>query len=166
MVLLTRVEWAVAPKMVASKRSQKQGLDTLLRAATDLHGHFGPFLTLGVRMGLVGLRELGTKEGDTQLHVTVTLEYTLPFSCILDGVQTATKCTVGNKRLTWKESRDIGALFVLENSGRQVEVSVNSAVVQGLIRRLAKKPPDEKVGKLALNIASRPEEELFSVRPK
>jgi len=164
---MTRIRQAVTLKMVASKRGQKQGLNTLLRAATGLHGHFGPFLALGVRLGLVGLRELGAKEGDTQLHATALLEYTLPFSCVLDGIQTATKCTVGNKRLVWKESREIGAMFALKHSGRQVEVRINPTVVQELSRRLDKRQPlDEEVRQLALEIASRPEKELFSVRHK
>jgi len=166
MGLKTRINEVATPKMVASKRSQKQGLNTLLKAATDLHGHFGPFLTLGLRIGLLGLRELGAKEGDTQLHVATMLEYVLPFSCMLDGIQTSTKCTIGNKRLTWKESKEFGAMFLLENSGQKVEVKVNSAVIQELSRRLDKKPSDAEVRKLALNIASRPEEQLFSVRHK
>jgi len=152
--------------MVASKRGQEQSLNTLLKAATDLHGHLGPYLALGLRMGLLGVRELGAKEGDTQLHVTAMLEYVLPFSCMLDGIQTSTKCTVGNKRLTWKESKEFGATFLLNNNGRKVEVKVNSAVVQELSRRLDKKPSDAEVRKLAFDIASRQEEELFLIRPK
>jgi len=151
--------------MVTSKRSQEQGLETLLQAATGLHGHSGPFLTLGVRMGLIGLRELGTKGGNTELYVTATLRYDVPFSCMLDGIQTSTKCTVGNRRLTWKESEKFGAVFLLRNTGRQVEVKVKSTVAQELSRRLEKKEPlDEQVRQLASEIASRPERELFSIR--
>lgn len=154
----------VTQKMGASKRSQEQDLNTLLKAATSFHGHFGPFLTLGVRMSLVGLRELGAREGDMQLLVTAILEYTLPFSCMLDGIQTVTKCTVGNKRLAWKESKELGATFLLENSQRQVEVKVNSKVVRELSRKLDKKQSlDEEVRHLALDVASRSERELFSV---
>ncbi len=139
-------------------------MDKLLKVATSFHGHYGPFLTLGVRMGLVGLRELRAKEGDTQLRVTAMLEYSLPFSCMLDGIQTATKCTVGNKRLLWKESKELGAIFLLENTGRQIEVKVNQAMVRELSRRLdQKKPLSEAVRQLASDVASRPEEELFSV---
>ena len=150
--------------MVASRRSREQDMDKLLKVATSFHGHYGPFLTLGVRMGLVGLRELRAKEGDTQLRVTAMLEYSLPFSCMLDGIQTATKCTVGNKRLLWKESKELGAIFLLENTGRRIEVKVNQAMVRELSRRLdQKKPLSEAVRQLASDVASRPEEELFSV---
>jgi len=152
-------------RMVASKPSQE--LSALLRKATDLHGHFGPFLTLGVRMGLLGLRELKAKKGDTELHVTAMLEYTLPFSCMLDGIQTTTRCTIGNQRLAWRESKEFRIKFQLKNNGREVEVRVNPAIVQELQRKLENtQPTDEIVRQLALEVGSRSEKELFSISHK
>lgn len=138
-----------------------QNLDKRLRAATDLHGHFGPFLALGVRMGLYALRELGVKEGDTGLHTTVWLEYATPISCILDGIQASTKCTVGNTKLAWKQSKEIGAIFQLDRNMEQVEVWIKSAVFRELKRRLATHPSDEETRQIGLDIASRSDAELF-----
>jgi len=132
-----------------------------MHTAIDLHGHFGPFLALGVRMGLVGLRELGVKKGDTRLHATVVLKYVAPISCILDGVQTTTKCTVGNTRLTWKESERIGATFQLSDSRRRVTVWVNPEVLEELKHKLARKPSDKATRQLGWDIASRTDAELF-----
>lgn len=154
-------------EMSASGRNREQDLGVLLKRATDLHGHFGPFLTLGVRMGIVGLRELGAEAGDTQLRITVMLEHSLPYSCMLDGLQTVTKCTVGNKRLTWKESKEFGASFLFENSGRKVEVKINPAIVHEVSLKLNKKhPSDKQVSQLGSEIRSKPENELFSVSHK
>ena len=138
-----------------------QNLDKRLQSATDLHGHFGPFLALGVRMSLYALRELGVKEGDTGLHTTVTLEYVTPISCILDGVQASTKCTVGNTRLAWKQSKEVGAVFQLDRNKQRVEVWVKSEVLRELKRRLATHPSDEETRRIGLDIASRPDAELF-----
>ena len=150
--------------MCASKVGQGRRLDTLLKAATDLHGHFGPFLVLGVRIGLIGLKEIKAKAGETHLHVTAKLEYSLPFSCMLDGIQTATKCTIGNKRLSFKDSKELGATFLIEKGGHQVDVIVNSNVVQELRQKLQrKKPLSEETRQLALDVASRLESDLFSV---
>lgn len=143
------------------RKHYESGLKTLLQAATDLHGHFGPFLTLGVRMGLVGLRQLNVQQGDTRLTSTVMLEYVVPISCILDGIQTSTKCTVGNRRLTWKKSKRIGAIFVLSSSQQRVEVWVNPPIVQELKRELAGKRSDERTRQIGWDIAFRSEEELF-----
>ena len=139
----------------------KAGLKTLLRAATNLHGHFGPFLALGVRVGLVGVRELNVQQGDTRLTVTVMLEYAVPISCILDGIQTSTKCTVGNTRLTWKKSKRIGAIFGLGSSQKRVEVWIRPAIIQELKRELAGQPLDEETRQIGWDLAFRSDEELF-----
>jgi formylmethanofuran dehydrogenase subunit E len=152
--------------MVTFKQRKEKNLDTLLRKAVDLHGHFGPFLVLGVRMGLAGLRELQVRGGDPQLRVNVLLKYTPPVSCLLDGIQTTTKCTVGNKRLVWKESKKIEAFFQLINTPRQVKLSVNSASVEEWTHKLDTKLSDKEVHQLALDAASRSEKQLFLVRPK
>jgi formylmethanofuran dehydrogenase subunit E len=146
---------------MTGQKMKDQNLDKRLQAATDLHGHFGPFLALGVRMGLYALRELGVNEGDTRLHTTVMLEYVTPVSCILDGIQASTKCTVGNARLEWKHSKEIGAIFQLSHNKQQVEVWVKSALFRELKRRLATHPSDEETRQIGLDIASRSDAELF-----
>lgn len=138
-----------------------QSLDKQLRAASDLHGHFGPFLALGVRMGLYALRELAVKEGDKGLHTTVMLEYATPISCVLDGIQASTKCTVGNTRLAWRKSKEVGAIFQLDHSMKLVDIWLKSEVFRELKRRLASHPSDEETRQIGLDIASRSDVELF-----
>lgn len=132
-----------------------------LQLAADLHGHLGPFLVLGVRMGLYALGKLKVRKGDTELHATVMLKYVTPVSCILDGVQTSTQCTVGNTRLTWKNSNDPGAVFQLRGSNRRVEVWVKPAIFQQLKLRLDTHPSAEETRQIGLEIASRSDAELF-----
>lgn len=139
----------------------KSHLKTILREATDFHGHFGPFLTLGVRMGVTGLQKLGVEPGDSRLHATVMLKYVAPISCILDGIQITTKCTVGNTRLAWKESSQICVIFQLEGSKQQIRIRVNPAIVQELLARLADQPTDKATRMIGEEIASRPDSELF-----
>ncbi len=112
-------------------------------------------------MGLVGLRQLGVKRSDTRLRTTVMLEYVVPISCVLDGIQTSTKCTVGNTRLTWKKSKRIGAIFELSSSQQRVEMWIRPAIVQELKRELAGQRSDEKTRQIGWNIAFRSDEELF-----
>jgi len=132
-------------------------LMSLLKKAADFHGHLGPFLALGVRMGLVGVRELGAKENAEKLRVTVMLKHSVPFSCVIDGVQVATKCTVGNKKLRVKKSSGIAAKFELQN-GEHVTVTVNPATFNKL-----EKVSSGELRELAQLVASMPEEELFIV---
>lgn len=146
---------------MAGQKGKGRDLNERLEFAANLHGHFGPFLTLGVRMGLYGLRKLGVRKGNTDLHVIVRLRYATPVSCILDGVQSSTQCTIGNTRLTWKNSEEIGARFKLESSKRQIEVLVKPSVLQELKLRLEVKPSDEEIRRIGFDIASRSDMELF-----
>lgn len=153
-------------KMVPKDRLEQQTeINDVLEKAEDMHGHLGPFLALGVRMSLIGIRNLEIREGNPQLYTVAELEYNVPFSCMLDGIQAVTKCTVGNKRLTWKESKKLKATFTLKDNGR-VMVSVKPELIMELRRRLGKKPSDATVRQLAFDIATRPESRLFSITPK
>lgn len=146
---------------MTEQKGKSHDLNEQLQSAAKLHGHFGPFLALGVRMGLYGLRELGVKKGDIRLHATVMLTYATPASCILDGVQSSTQCTVGNTRLRWKNSEHVSAIFQLDRRKRQVEVCVKPSVLQELRLGLDAKPSDEEIRQIGFEIASRSDKELF-----
>jgi len=138
----------------------------IIKKAADFHGHLGPFLVLGVRMGLIGVRELEAKGNEEKLRVTVMLRNSVPFSCVIDGIQVATKCTIGNKKLRLRSSSRIAARFELQR-GEQVTVAVNPASFDTLKKELlAENIPPEKVRQLAQFVASMPEEELFMIRRK
>ena len=139
-------------------------LTPTLKKAVDFHGHLGPFLVIGVRMGLIGVRELGVKGNEEMLHVTAMLKYSIPFSCVVDGIQVATKCTIGNRKLRLRSSSGIAARFELQR-GEHVTVAVDPTAFERLKNELlSENVPPEEVRKLAHLLASMPEEELFIIR--
>jgi len=137
-------------------------LKAIIDKAADFHGHLGPFLVLGVRMGLIGVRELGVKGNEEELRVTVMSKYSVPFSCVIDGIQVATKCTIGNKKLRVKNFSGIAAKFELQNR-RCVSVAVNPVVFKKLKKDLPEKASSEKLQEFVQFVVSMPEEELFMV---
>ena len=148
------------------EEGQEQELRDLLSKAEEFHGHIGPFLVIGVRMGLIGLRELNAQKNDEKLHVTAMLKYSVPLSCVIDGIQVATKCTIGNKKLELKDSSEIAAKFELQDK-RQITVAVNPKTFSGLKGRLlAESVPPEETQKLVEIVASMPEEELLITESK
>jgi len=139
-------------------------LMTILKEAEGFHGHLGPFLVIGVRAGLIGLMKLGIQKSDPKLATTVMLKNSIPFSCILDGVQIATGCTVGNKRLRLENSSSVAIIFENKN-GKKVEIEVNSAALNKLIEQLsAENVEAEEVRRLGYIMASIDEHELFRVK--
>jgi formylmethanofuran dehydrogenase subunit E len=147
--------------IVSPFETEKLGI--LVERAVEFHGHLGPFLVLGLRMGVTGLRELKVERGDRRLRVTAKLKDSIPFSCSVDGLQVATKCTIGNKKLTIVDYEGAAAKFEVEG-GKQATVSVKSTFFDMLKKRLlSKSVRDEKVRELARLVAATPEEELFRI---
>jgi formylmethanofuran dehydrogenase subunit E len=127
-----------------------------------LHGHLGPFLIIGVRMGLVARRRFGplTNAG-CSLRVAVRVPAFTPFSCVIDGIQSSTGCMVGNQKLKVQGSRRrIVATFEVfhVDSRKTFEVQVDERLVERLIRKLSEGVANEE---LAAQVASMPEDECF-----
>lgn len=151
--------------MTVHGRIQKGKLEEVLSRAVEFHGHLGPFLVLGVKMGLIGLRELRVNVGNSGLDVTVVTKPSVPFSCIIDGLQVATQCTVGNGKLKILDSpKIIAAKFrILNNS---VVVTLNPAMQKKLEKAVLEEARREKMESIARWMLSTPEKELFKVEKK
>ena len=65
----------------------------LLIAAGRFHGHIGPFLAVGLKMGLLANEKMGRAPLETKAIVTV--QPSPPRSCVVDGIQYAAGCTMG-----------------------------------------------------------------------
>lgn len=74
-------------------------LESLLLGAGEVHGHFCPYLSLGVMAGVFAQRELGVaSEGMEDVVAVVETN-----NCFTDGVQYATGCTFGNNALVYRD---------------------------------------------------------------
>ena len=137
-------------------------LQKLLVEAEEFHGHLGPFLVIGVRAGLIGLRELGVRRGVRCLTSTVMLEYRPPYSCVLDGIQVSTGCTFGNKQLKMRDATSIVIAF--ENDGsKKITLEVNPQVLSKLRRMLPERRDQEGLHRIASLVASMDESDLFLI---
>jgi len=137
-------------------------LVSLLEKAAEFHGHLGPFLAIGVRLGLVGLKKIGQQEDD-QLIIDVSLPLHVPFSCIIDGLQVTTQCTVGNQKLSLKDSDSIQARFKRENDRLEVTVVLDKSMFEEMKSKLLGEAKPEEIRRLAWVIARMSEDELFEI---
>ena len=62
------------------------------------HGHLGPFIVLGYRMGRYALRELGGNPFSLQAKVYCSGKP--PQSCLADGIQIGSGCTLGKGNIS------------------------------------------------------------------
>lgn len=141
---------------------EEESLESAIHDAENLHGHLGPFLVIGVRMGRMAKQVLGvdTSRNDG-LRAHVSVPFSTPFSCIIDGIQVTTKCTIGNQKLKVKNSeKEIAAYFERKNPSRALRIRLKSKIAEGVLDRISK---GSSVEELAREVARLPESELFMV---
>ena len=103
-------------------------LDESLEArAIEFHGHDGPFMTLGLRMGLTALEMLDCK-GWFDLKCEVRLAWNPPDSCVIDGIQCSTGCTMGKKNITVVEKPGVEAVFT--SKGKVLNIKLKDEVIE------------------------------------
>lgn len=73
------------------------------------HGHLGPFIVLGYRMGLYALNYFGNDP--FALCATVSCSGQPPESCLIDGIQIGSGCTYGKRNIELVISPEINVLF-------------------------------------------------------
>jgi len=96
-------------------------LPKLLEMTGMLHGHFCPFVALGVKAAMRALKELGVSSTGME-EVVVIVETN---NCFSDGIQFVTGCSFGNNALIY---RDYGktAFTLARRNGEAVRVSVKA----------------------------------------
>jgi formylmethanofuran dehydrogenase subunit E len=135
-------------------------IQQFIERAAKFHGHLGPFLVIGVRMGEIAKRHLDVDEKNSRgLQASIKTPLSTPFSCVIDGIQATTSCTVGNQKLKIEESiGEITGRFKLQGSDKTVKISVNPKVARNLTEEMGKGADSEQ---LAAKIAHLKEEQLF-----
>lgn len=156
---------------------ESENLEGLLRKAGQLHGHFCPFLALGVRAGVRGIKSLGVKTKGME-DVLAIIETN---SCFADGIQMISGCSFGNNSLIYRDFGKTAISFVKRNGeGIRISVKVNDGwldekyphathLFQTVIKKRqgdekTKKKLQEVWEKIGFDILEFPEEELFQIK--
>jgi len=125
-------------------------LSAMIERGVHLHGHLGPFLVAGIRMGLHALVLLDSP-GYFGLHATSEAGSTTPLSCLNDGIQIGSGCTAGKGNLAIIAGGRPRATF--EAEGRSVTIELRADVVDSF--------PEADVIEKARELETLPLEELF-----
>ena len=95
--------------------------ETLLEESARVHGHLCPGQVLGVRMSMLGLREIGIGDpkGNDRKNIMVFVEMD---RCATDAVQSVTGCSLGHRTMKFLDYGKMAATFLNLKSGRAVRV--------------------------------------------
>lgn len=127
---------------------------SFLEKAASFHGHLGPYLALGLKMGLLGKNLL---EGDPfSIRAEIHTLRTPPRSCILDGIQFSSGCTLGKGNISVEEDDEIYGIFFKDS--HRVEIRVKPRIIQNL-----KGISSDHLGEHARSLFAAKDGELFDV---
>lgn len=130
-------------------------LKDLIERGKEFHGHLGPFLVLGIRMGLSALKHLDST-GYSGIHSEVRSGSRPPMSCLADGVQISTGCTLGKGNIVCLDMGRAETSFTC--NGKSVSFKVNNDILEQ-IRVLSHDSLEDFSWKISLE----PDEALFSL---
>jgi len=143
-------------------RDSRKSAKTILRKAVSFHGHLGPFLVLGIRMGVIARSFLKPKN-QNDLKAVLEAKLTPPVSCVADGVQVASGCTLGRGTIQLSEVSDrILARFQAHNGA--CTIRVKSHVLDELLEGTSK-ASDDGIRRMADDMMTRSDAELFDIVP-
>ena len=95
--------------------------ETLLDESVKTHGHLCPGQVLGVRMSLLGLKNIGIHDprGKDRKNLIVFVEID---RCATDALQSVTGCSLGHRTLKFMDYGKMAATFLNLSTGKAVRV--------------------------------------------
>jgi len=120
------------------------------------HGHLGPYVVLGYRMGRFAREVLSVSP--FELKAEVLTGNTRPLSCLADGIQVGSGCTLGKGNISIQSDNKAEVLFTT-GDGRSLRLRARSS----LIRRIRSEVNESNIIDFSERLASQPDENLFEV---
>ena len=99
----------------------KYDFERLLEESVKIHGHLCPGQVLGVKMTILGLREIGITDpkGKDRKSIIVFVEMD---RCATDAVQSVTGCSLGHRTMKFMDYGKMAATFVNTRTGKAIRV--------------------------------------------
>jgi hypothetical protein len=92
-----------------------------LQRIKEFHGHLGPYVVLGYRMGMIALERAGST-GHFEITAEVHSILSPPYSCLIDGVQLGSGCTLGKRNISVEETDGPAFAIFMARGGTKVTV--------------------------------------------
>lgn len=131
------------------------GKEKTLDDLAGFHGHLGPYVVVGYRMGEAANEELTPDPFEKEVIVRTGPEP--PLSCMVDGIQFSSGCTLGKGNIRIEDDKKPKAIFSREE--KSVEINVKRKIHEKI-----KKARGENLEKISKKIFEKPTSELFEVK--
>jgi formylmethanofuran dehydrogenase subunit E len=132
-------------------------MDEELTKIKEFHGHLGPYAVIGYRMGLIAKEKL--KGCPFSLNAIVFTKKTPPMSCVIDGIQISSGCTLGKGNISVNESDDVKAEFTGKD-GQFLEIFLKPEIKKGIETEVN----EENMISYSETLFEKPDFELFEIK--
>lgn len=93
------------------------------------HGHNGPFLALGYKLGKFLVKTLKPK-GIMDLKITAYLLLEKPYTCIIDGLQCSTNATLGKMNIKAKKQRGRDIIISVQKDKKTYKYKIKKRAIE------------------------------------
>lgn len=131
-------------------------MNDILTQLAQFHGHLGPYVVIGYRMGVLANDTLGSDPFEKK--ATVWTGTTPPLSCIVDGIQFSSGCTLGKGTISIKN--DCLAQVQFSNKqGKQLTIRLLPDIQQEIDTTIT----EENIVEYAEQLFEKTDQELFEI---
>jgi formylmethanofuran dehydrogenase subunit E len=132
-------------------------LNEELKNIEQFHGHIGPYAVIGFRMGKISNEILGKNPFSKKAQVFTDARP--PMSCVIDGIQMSSGCTLGKGNLAIFSGKLPKVLFS-NNDGKQVEIVLKKSIKNEIDTIVTEK----NIITYSEKLYQKPDKELFEIR--
>jgi formylmethanofuran dehydrogenase subunit E len=127
-----------------------------LKKIEMFHGHLGPYVVIGYKMGLIANKHLGNDSFSKKAIVWTGTKP--PISCIIDGIQISSGCTLGKGNIEIKNDKNTKVEFTHKN-GNRVIISLKPEIKNEIDIGIS----EENLIDLSMKINDKKDSELFEI---
>ena len=131
-------------------------MDETLKKIEEFHGHLGPYAVIGYRMGKIATKKLGNAPFSKK--ATVYTGTTPPLSCIIDGIQLSSGCTIGNGGIHVEDKNLAKAVFESKK-----DTTITLVLKPEIRNEIDTTVTDENITQYSEQIYDKPDTELFEI---
>lgn len=131
-------------------------MNETLRQIERFHGHLGPYAIIGYKMGEIANKKLGSDPFSKK--AVVWTGTTPPLSCIIDGLQMSSGCTLGKGNILVHQGDSPKVQFTNKN-GKKIEITLKSSIEQEIDTTVT----EENIVSFSEKFYRRTDQELFDI---
>lgn len=129
--------------------------------STRIHGHICAGQVIGVRMAMLGLKEIAITDprgkDRKKLYVVVEID-----RCATDAIQSVTGCSLGKRSMRWQDFGVMAATFVNLETGKATRITAREEARDLAVRYCPE--IDDKYQRQLEAYRQMPEDELFTIQ--